>query len=110
MPKKPNSPTIPRYTDGVPVTIPPREAECFRYCGDGLTTWEMARIMNVKEKTIASFKARLKDRLDLESTAKMIHYATLYFHLECDNAQRSLRKIIETASPNTSVPRSEQST
>lgn len=52
-----------------------RELEVFHLIGQGRTTQEIAMTLNLGAKTVDSYKARLKEKLNLKNAAELSHYA-----------------------------------
>jgi DNA-binding NarL/FixJ family response regulator len=52
-----------------------RELEVFRLVGSGLDTKEVAEAMNVSVKTVETYQARIKEKLDLKSGRELIQRA-----------------------------------
>jgi DNA-binding NarL/FixJ family response regulator len=52
-----------------------RELEVFRLTGQGLDTVQVAERLSVSPKTVETYKARIKDKLGLESGAEMLFRA-----------------------------------
>ena len=52
-----------------------RELEVFRLTGQGLDTIQVAERLSVSPKTVETYKARIKDKLGLESGAEMLFRA-----------------------------------
>ena len=69
--KPPGSPTITQVDDG----LSERELEVLRLVAQGHTDQEMADILYLSIKTVATYKARLKDKLQLRGRAELVRYA-----------------------------------
>jgi DNA-binding NarL/FixJ family response regulator len=52
-----------------------RELETFELLGQGLTTQQIARKMHVKPKTVETYRARLKEKLNLSNASELIQRA-----------------------------------
>jgi DNA-binding NarL/FixJ family response regulator len=57
-------------------TLSDRELEAFELMGRGRTTEEIAAAMKVSPKTIETYRARIKEKLDLENVNELVHRAT----------------------------------
>jgi len=53
-----------------------REMEAFELIGDGLSTDQIARSMHVSRKTIETYRARIKEKLSIETLPELIRRAT----------------------------------
>jgi DNA-binding NarL/FixJ family response regulator len=53
-----------------------REMEAFELIGDGLSTDQIARRMHVSRKTIETYRARIKEKLSIETLPELIRRAT----------------------------------
>lgn len=62
------------YTPPAPMPLTPREREVLRWAGVGKTTWEMARIMGISERTVAfhfrNVMGKLKARNRVQAIAR----------------------------------------
>jgi two-component system, NarL family, response regulator NreC len=56
-------------------TLTPREMEVLRLVGEGKTTKEIAAILGVSVKTADTHRMNVMHKLDLHSSAELIHYA-----------------------------------
>lgn len=52
-----------------------RELQVLRMLGDGKTVKDIARELDISEKTISTYRTRILEKLDLRSTAQLIRYA-----------------------------------
>jgi DNA-binding CsgD family transcriptional regulator len=52
-----------------------RELETFELLGQGLTTRQIAKKMQVKPKTVETYRARLKEKLNLASATELLQRA-----------------------------------
>lgn len=52
-----------------------REIEVYEHIGQGASRSEIARALNVSVKTVDSYRSRLKDKLDLRTTAQLVQSA-----------------------------------
>lgn len=52
-----------------------RELEIFQMMGDGLTTRQIADNLSLDVKTVETYRGRLKDKLQLDTTAELLHHA-----------------------------------
>jgi len=55
-----------------------RELEAFELMGQGRTTEQIAEVMHISAKTVETFRARIKEKLDLENITELIQRATLW--------------------------------
>jgi DNA-binding NarL/FixJ family response regulator len=53
-----------------------RELEAFELMGWGRTTEEIAAAMKVSPKTVETYRARIKEKLNLENITELVHRAT----------------------------------
>ncbi|MEO9593890.1 response regulator transcription factor [Rhodopirellula bahusiensis] len=53
-----------------------RELETFRLIGQGMTTKEIASAMSLSPKTIETYRARIKEKLELDDMASLTREAT----------------------------------
>ncbi|MCA9265824.1 MAG: helix-turn-helix transcriptional regulator, partial [Planctomycetales bacterium] len=53
-----------------------RELEAFRWIGRGLKTAEIAEKMQLSPNTIETYRARIKQKLELKHTAELARVAT----------------------------------
>ncbi|QDV61895.1 MULTISPECIES: response regulator transcription factor [Crateriforma] len=53
-----------------------RELETFRLIGQGLTTKDIAKTMNLSPKTVETYRARIKEKVDLRDMASLTREAT----------------------------------
>ena len=56
-------------------TLSDRELEVFRMLGQGKGTRQIARELNLSAATINSFRARIKEKLDLKSSSELMLHA-----------------------------------
>jgi DNA-binding NarL/FixJ family response regulator len=56
-------------------TLSDRELEVFRHIGEGLDTHEVAARMTLSPKTIETYRARIKEKLHLDSGIDLLRYA-----------------------------------
>lgn len=74
--------------DGAPISQSPiemlsdRELEVFELTGQGLTTREMAERLCVSIKTIESYRARIKSKLNLENASELMRHAVQWVEKE----------------------------
>ena len=59
-------------------TLSDRELEVFEYMGLGLTTREIAEELALSPKTIDSYRSRVKEKLAIETNAKLRRRATMW--------------------------------
>jgi len=59
------------YSSGYIDGLSDRELEVFKLIGKGFGTREISEKMNVSPKTIQSYRARIKEKLNLEKTAEL---------------------------------------
>ena len=64
----------PGHTTGLS-ELSDRELEVFHLIGQGRTTQEIAMTLNLGAKTVDSYKARLKEKLNLKNAAELSHQA-----------------------------------
>lgn len=53
-----------------------RELEAFEFMGQGRTTEQIAEAMHISSKTVETFRARIKEKLDLDNITELIQRAT----------------------------------
>lgn len=56
-------------------TLSDREFEVLRLIANGKTITEIGRMLNLSDKTISTYRARLMQKLGLKSNAAVMHYA-----------------------------------
>jgi DNA-binding NarL/FixJ family response regulator len=64
--------------DGAAVRVPrltPREREVMQLLADGKTNWCVAAILSISVKTVETHRAKILEKLHLESTVDLVHYA-----------------------------------
>ena len=59
-----------------------RELEIFELHGRGLTTRDMADLMGISPKTVATHRARIKTKLAIETTPELVRRAVLWIENE----------------------------
>lgn len=59
-----------------------RELEVFELTGQGLTTRDMADRLHVSVKTIESYRARIKEKMDLDNASELMRHAVQWVHEE----------------------------
>jgi DNA-binding NarL/FixJ family response regulator len=65
-----------RLTDQSPIeTLSDRELEAFELMGHGLTTPQIAVKMHISPKTVDTYRARIKEKLDLGSVSELVRRA-----------------------------------
>jgi DNA-binding CsgD family transcriptional regulator len=52
-----------------------RELEVFEWLGHGLTSAEIARQMNLKQKTVETYREKIKRKLGLQNGNQLIQHA-----------------------------------
>lgn len=52
-----------------------RELEVFRMIGDGHATRDVAKALKVEVKTVETYRARIREKLQLDSGTALVHYA-----------------------------------
>jgi DNA-binding NarL/FixJ family response regulator len=55
-----------------------REFEIFRLLAEGRSAAECARLLNVSPKTVANNQTRIKEKLDVATSAALVHLALRY--------------------------------
>ena len=66
-----------KNADRSPVeSLSDRELEAFELMGRGRTTEEIAGAMKVSPKTVETYRARIKEKLNLENITELVHRAT----------------------------------
>jgi DNA-binding NarL/FixJ family response regulator len=55
-----------------------RELEVFKYIGQGMSTHQIAEKMHLSLKTVETYRARIKEKLDLKSATELIQRAVLW--------------------------------
>ena len=55
-----------------------RELEVFNLIGQGYTTRQIAQSLSLSIKTIETYRAHIKEKLNLENAAKLLRYAILW--------------------------------
>ena len=61
-----------------------RELEVFELTGQGLTTSDVADRLHVSVKTVESYRARIKDKLNLENASELMRHAVQWVEDEGD--------------------------
>lgn len=61
--------------ESVVARLSDRELQVFRMIGDGLGTQEIAARLNLSVKTIETYQAHIKDKLDLRDSRKLVQFA-----------------------------------
>lgn len=56
-------------------SLTPREYEILRMLTQGHTVAECANLMNLSQKTISNHQTQVKDKLDIQTLAAMVHFA-----------------------------------
>jgi DNA-binding CsgD family transcriptional regulator len=71
-----------------------REAQVFGLIGNGLTTQQIAKHLNITGSTVETYRERLKTKLDLESGAALIRHAVLWVSRRSSQSEQipSVRK------------------
>jgi DNA-binding NarL/FixJ family response regulator len=59
-----------------------REFEVFRLIGQGQTTEEIAQQLHISTKTVDVHRFQIKDKLHLDSSTALIHYAVHWSHID----------------------------
>lgn len=59
-----------------------RELEVFELTGQGLTTRDMADRLHVSVKTIESYRARIKEKMNLDNASELMRHAVQWVHEE----------------------------
>jgi DNA-binding NarL/FixJ family response regulator len=59
-----------------------REFEVFRLIGQGQTTEEIARQLHISPKTVDVHRFQIKDKLHLDSSTALVHYAVHWSHID----------------------------
>jgi DNA-binding NarL/FixJ family response regulator len=59
-----------------------REFEVFRLIGQGQTTEEIARQLHISTKTVDVHRFQIKDKLQLDSSTALIHYAVHWAQMD----------------------------
>jgi DNA-binding NarL/FixJ family response regulator len=59
-----------------------REFEVFRLIGQGQTTEEIARQLHISPKTVDVHRFQIKDKLQIESSTALIHYAVHWAQMD----------------------------
>lgn len=59
-----------------------REFEVFNHIGQGLTNRQIAGILCVSTKTVATYRERIKEKLHINSSSELNRYAILFFQLD----------------------------
>jgi DNA-binding NarL/FixJ family response regulator len=65
----------PEEAESVVARLSDRELQVFRLIGDGLGTQEIAGRLNLSVKTIETYQAHIKDKLDLRDSRKLVQFA-----------------------------------
>ena len=58
-----------------PVGLSPRNCEVLRLLGQGYTNQEVAEQLDISPKTVATYRARIAEKLGLKTTADFVRYA-----------------------------------
>ena len=67
---------------GSPLGLTEREASVLRYSARGLTTKEIAARLDLSAKTVETYKSRATEKLDLNTRADIVRFATAQGWLE----------------------------
>jgi len=59
-----------------------REFEVFNLIGQGLANRKIASLLSVSSKTVATYRERIKEKLNLGSSSELNRYAISYFQFE----------------------------
>ena len=79
--KDKNKPSVDRLSD--------RELEVFRLLGEGLGTRQIAEQLNLSIKTIESYRAHMKEKLNLSSGTELVRYAVQWVEHQFDTGEES---------------------
>ena len=52
-----------------------REFEVMRLIGSGKTVGEIAEILQISNKTVSTYRARILEKMGMKTNAEIIHYA-----------------------------------
>ena len=55
-------------------TLSPRELEVLRLIGEGRKNQEIAQHLGLSHKTVSTYRARILEKLHLDSNSQLIHY------------------------------------
>ena len=63
-------------------TLSDREFEVFNLISRGLTNRKIASILCVSSKTVATYRERIKEKLNIDSSSELIKYSIWYFQFK----------------------------
>ena len=61
--------------DSVAGVLADRELQVFELTGDGLSIREIAEKLGIDVKTVETYRARIKEKLDLQSSSELLQFA-----------------------------------
>jgi RNA polymerase sigma factor (sigma-70 family) len=61
-------------TDTDDKSLSPREQEVLRLIGEGRKNQEIAQLLGLSHKTVSTYRARILEKLHLDSNSQLIHY------------------------------------
>ena len=64
-----------RDYDSATLALSTREFEIFRLLAEGRSVSTIADDLSLSPKTVSNHRSRLMDKLDLKTTAELVHYA-----------------------------------
>ena len=79
--KDKNKPSVDRLSD--------RELEVFRLLGEGLGTRQIVEQLNLSIKTIETYRAHIKEKLNLSSGTELVRYAVQWVEHQFDTGEES---------------------
>lgn len=58
--------------------VPPREAQIWKFVADGMNTFEMAKLLNIQERTVSNLRASLYARMGFRNVADLTRAAVAH--------------------------------
>lgn len=72
-------------------SLSPREFEVFRLLAQGLSVAECAQTLNLSQKTVANYQALIKEKLNVTTSAALVHLALRLGIVPGDRSDRLIR-------------------
>jgi DNA-binding NarL/FixJ family response regulator len=82
-----------RAPDAGPV-LTPRETEVLSFIGEGCTTWEISRQLDISRKTVENHKQRLFAKLDVQNQAHAVAVAVRRGLIDVDGERPVMREVL----------------
>ena len=67
------------FTDSID-KLADRELEVFQFIGNGYSTSDIAKRLNLSIKTIDTYRLRIKNKFNMKSSAELVKYAVKWMH------------------------------